>query len=538
MHTTIPYRSKTSAHRTPLGDSSRTAPGRTHRAARGVSAEAMFVRSVRGVLVCALLGVLAGSFLRAAAAATTAATQAKAPAAVAASSAQPETGASADDGWGEMAAILRRIAPPQFPARTFSIADYGAVGDGRSDSRAAFARAIAACSQAGGGRVLVPKGAYFCDGPIHLASNIELHVSEGATILFGAEPERYLPVVLTRFEGTMLYGHSPRIYVRDATNVAITGKGLIEGNARATLALMKNSKERGGSGTLRKMGAEGVPVEQRQFGEGKWMRPSMIQPLSCTNVLIEGVTIRDSTFWVIHPVLCRNVTVRSVTVESYNGNNDGCDPDSCTDVLIEDCTFRTGDDSIAIKSGRDQDGWAVGRASENIVVRRVTMGSRHSGVCIGSEMSGGVRHVYVEDCTIESVSSAFYFKGNLDRGGEVAHVRARRIHADRVREGLVRFETNYHGYRGGNYPPRFRDFLLEDLSCREATAYGIFVEGLEAAPISDVTLRRVRIDKARAPHWIRHERNLLLDAVEINGQMQPARPPAAPEGASKLKISS
>lgn len=430
------------------------------------------------------------------------------------------------DDWAGRDEILRRIVPPTFPARDFAVTEFGAVGDGRTDCRAAFAAAIVACARAGGGRVVVPKGDFFCDGPIHLVSNVNLHVSDGATIRFGAEPAKYLPAVLTRFEGTMLYGHSPRIYVRGATNVAITGRGTIDGNARETLALMKDSKARGGSGTLRKMGTDGVPVEQRIFGEGKWVRPSMIQPFECTNVLIEGVTLRDSTFWVVHPVLCRNVTVRGITVDSMNGNNDGCDPDSCVDVLIEHCTFRTGDDSIAIKSGRDQDGWRVGRPTENVVIRNVTMGSRHSGLCIGSEMSGGVRNVYMEDCTAEAVSSALYFKGNVDRGGFVEHVRARRITVKQVRDGVVRFDTTYRAQdiRGGTTAPKFRDFLIEDVRCDEARTFGLSIEGLPGEPIRDVTIRRVEIKKAATPLRVTQTENVRFVEVTINGHAAVSQP--------------
>ena len=431
---------------------------------------------------------------------------------------------NSSDAWRPAEEILARIKAPVFPARDFQVTDFGAIGDGRTDSRAAFARAIAACTEAGGGRVVVPAGVFLSDGPVHLASNVNLHISEGATLVFGADPARYLPAVLTRFEGTMLYGHSPRIYVRDATNVAITGRGTIDGNGRATLDLMKDSPGRGGSGTLRRMGGEGVPVEHRIFGEGKWLRPSMVQFLECTNVLVEGVTLKDSTFWVVHPVFCRNVTVRSITVESMNGNNDGCDPDSSTDVLIEDCIFRTGDDAIAIKSGRDQDGRQIGRPSENIVIRRVTMGSRHSGLCIGSEMSGGVRNVYMEDCTVETVSSALYFKSNLDRGGTVEHVRARRITVKSVRDGVIRFDTNYRAQdlRGGNTAPVFRDFLIEQVQCEEARSFGIKIEGLPGTPIRDVMIREVNIRKAATPVRIVETENVRLEAVMINGQSVPA----------------
>jgi polygalacturonase len=285
------------------------------------------------------------------------------------------------------------------------------------------------------------------------------------------------------------------------------------------------------------MGAEGVPIEERIFGEGKWIRPSMIQFVECTNVLIENVKVIDSPFWVIHPVLCRNVTVRGVTVESWNGNNDGCDPDSSVDVLIENCVFRTGDDSIAIKSGRDQDGWKVGRGSENIVIRNVIMGSRHAGVCIGSEMSGGVRNVWVENCTVEAASSAFYFKANIDRGGVVENFWARGIKVAKAREALVRFGTTYHGYRGGNYPPIFRNFHLTDIECHEATTYGISLDGQPAAPIVNVRLERVIINKAKQELWLRHTKEVHFKDVEINGKKQPSNPPESAEDSAPIKIS-
>jgi polygalacturonase len=446
--------------------------------------------------------------------------------------------AATDDPWAQRDAVLQRIVAPTFPARDFDVTKYGATPEGRFDCREAFAKAIADCAVAGGGRVVVPgPGTYYVEGPIHLRSNVNLQVAEGATIVFGVRVEPYLPVVLTRFEGTMLYGHSPRIYARGATNVALTGKGTIDGNGRDTLAIMRDSKLRGGSGTLRRMGADGVPVEERIFGEAQWMRPSMIQFLDCTNVLIEGVKVVDSPFWVIHPVLCRNVTVRGVTVESWNGNNDGCDPDSSVDVLIENCVFRTGDDSIAIKSGRDQDGWKVGRPAENIIIRNVLMGSRHSGVCIGSEMSGGVRNVWVEDCTVESASSAFYFKANLDRGGLVENIWARRVQVTKVREGLVRFGTGYHGYRGGHFPPWFRNFHFTDITCEESSAYGIYLEGVAAAPIRNVTLERVRINRARVPLWLKFTEDLRFEKVEINGRKIPVNPPPTPENELKLDVS-
>ena len=331
-------------------------------------------------------------------------------------------------------------------------------------------------------------------------------------------------------------GHSPRIYAHGATNIALTGEGTIDGNGKATIAGVRAAKGILAGSDLRGMGAAGTPVEQRQFGTGHWLRTSTVQPFDCTNVLIEGVTVIDSPFWVVHPVLCRNVTVRRVKVDSLNANNDGCDPDSSADVLIEDCDFHTGDDAIAIKSGRDRDGWTVGRPSENIVIRRCVMRAKDGDVCIGSEMSGGVRNVFVEDCRFLTGSSALYFKGNLDRGGRVERVRVRRIAIDRLKDAMIRFETSYPGYRGGNHPPSFRDFLLEDIHCADAGGYGIYLEGVPAARIRDVVVRRTEAETARGRTWLRQIDGVTLEAVRIGGVLLPENPLETPASVAKLSI--
>lgn len=317
----------------------------------------------------------------------------------------PLAAAAAETDWSEAARIAGAIQRTEFPARVFDVRDHGAIPDDALDDRPAILAAIRACNAAGGGRVLLPPGLLISNGPIHLQSHVELHVAEGALLRFSAEPAHFLPVVLTRWEGTECFNFSPFIYARNVSNVAITGSGTIDGNARRSFA---NWKPRQGPDQIRirEMGAAGVPLHERVFGEGHWLRPGLIQFFACNRVLVEGVTILDAPFWVIHPVFCRDVIVRGVTVDSGNPNNDGVDPESSTNVLIEDCVFRTGDDSVAIKSGRDEDAWRAGVPSENIVVRRCVMDSKANGLCIGSEMSGGVRNVFLEDCEVGEVMAA------------------------------------------------------------------------------------------------------------------------------------
>src|SRR5690606_27129457 len=270
------------------------------------------------------------------------------------------TAAQAAEGWDLVPEILARIQPPTFPDADFDITTYGAVADGMTDNTEAFRQAIEACNAAGGGRVVVPEGT-FLTGPIHLKSNVNLYVSEGATVLFDQNPSAYLPAVYTRWEGVELMNYSPLIYAFEQENVAVTGAGVLDGQANSEVWWpWKGQGRRAQPGgphqdaardRLFRMAAEAVPVEQRRFGPGSYLRPNFVQPYRCRNVLIEGITVRNSPMWELHPVLCENVTVRGVRIESHGPSNDGCDPESCRDVLIEDCYFDTGDDCIALKSG-------------------------------------------------------------------------------------------------------------------------------------------------------------------------------------------
>jgi polygalacturonase len=238
------------------------------------------------------------------------------------------------------------------------------------------------------------------------------------------------------------------------------------------------------------MGERGVPVRERVFGLGHKLRPSFFQPYRCQNVLIEGVTILRSPFWEVHPVLCQNVTVRNLTIRSHGPNNDGCDPESCCDVLIEGCTFDVGDDCIAIKSGKNADGRRVGVPSENIVVRCCTMKDGHGGVVLGSECSGHIRNVFVEDCVMDSphLERMLRFKNNAMRGGILENVFVRNVKVGRVAEAVLTIDLLYEEGANGRHLPVVQNVQIERVTATGAPRV-MYVVGFEGARIDGIRFR-------------------------------------------------
>jgi polygalacturonase len=428
-----------------------------------------------------------------------------------------------------MAEIARRIQPPGFPERDFDITKYGAAAGGQRDCTEAIRDAVAACSAAGGGRVVVPRGV-FLTGAIHLKNNVNLHVAEGATLLFSLDPKHYLPLVFTRWEGTECMNYSPLIYAFEATNIAVTGAGTLDGQANRehwwpwkgnTLSGWKPGDPSGVEARKRlsAMGEKGVPVAERVFGEGHYLRPPFIQTYRSKNVLIEGITIRNSPFWEVHPALSSNVTVRGVTISSLGPNNDGCNPESCADVLIEGCEFSTGDDCIAIKSGRNNDGRRVGVACENLIVRDCTMKDGHGGVSIGSEVSGDVRNVYVDRCRMDSphLERALRLKSNAVRGGIVENVFFTNNTIGELSEAVLDIDFNYEEAENGPFKPVVRNIVLEGITSKRSKRV-LYLRGFRSAPITGVRLAHCNFANVAEPNVVEHVEGLVLDDVKRNGK--------------------
>jgi len=402
------------------------------------------------------------------------------------------------------------LTVPIFPARDFVITDFGGKSGGTFDNTEAIRQAIAACNKAGGGRVVIPAGEWLT-GAIHLKSNVNLHIEKDAVLSFSDEPKDYLPAVRSSWEGWECFNYSPLIYAFEAENVAITGKGKIEPRMGTwTKWFARPPAHMEALKRLYTMGSTGVPVEQRQMAEGdNNLRPQLIQFNRSRNVLIEDVTIRNSPFWTIHLLLCDTVVVRRVNVSAHGHNNDGIDPEGTRNLLVEDSQFDQGDDAIAIKSGTNHDGWRLNTPSENIVIRNSKVINGHQLVAIGSELSGGVRNVFVHHCTFEKPTltdpfNILYIKTNRRRGGFVENITVEDIDATaaKFRMGVFGIETDVL-YQWRTLVPSYEERItpISGITMRNIrageTSTPFRILGDERQPVRDVTLDRITINTVR-----------------------------------------
>ncbi len=416
--------------------------------------------------------------------------------------------------WAQVPAILAQIVPPTFADVDYNITTYGAVSGGATKCTNSIQSAIDACSAAGGGRVVVPLGT-FLTGALKLKNNVNLYLSEGATLLFSTDLNDYLPVVFTRFEGMECYNYSPFIYAYEQTNIAIAGSGTLDGNT-ANMSRWSSWKswESSSRNSLINMVANNTPVENRVFGSTvtNGLRPVFIQPYKCENVLIQGIKIRNSPMWEINPVLCTNVTIKDLDIYSHGPNNDGCNPESSKNVLIKDCVFDTGDDCIAIKSGRNNDGRRINVPSENIVIQGCTMKEGHGGVTMGSELSGGIRNVFVEDCIMNSsnLDRALRIKTNWVRGGVLENVHMRNCTVLSLAREFLQIDMMYEEGDAGTFKPTVRNFLIENVQVSAPYSKLFSIACYPLSPAENITLKNCTFPSTAAKGTLNYIRGLQL----------------------------
>ena len=397
-------------------------------------------------------------------------------------------------GWDALPQILAHLQAPVFPDKNFPITDFGGHADGMTDNTDAIRRAIEACHNAGGGHVIIPDGVTLT-GAVHLLSNVDLHLhSAASTLKFVYDRSKY-PLVLTRYEGVEVMNYSPLIYAYEQQNIAVTGDGTLDGSSSRGEGWLSGAFMNSGLPDKRDppiKAEQGVPVAERIYGDKGALRPNFFQPYRCTNVLIEGVRVRNSPMWEIHPVLCTNVIVRGLDINCLGANNDGCDPESCKYVLIENCSFATGDDCIAIKAGKNADGRRVNVPCEFVVIRQCLMPTGHGSITMGSECTGGIRNVFAENCRMDSASltSIVRFKNNAGRGGTIENIYVRNLDVGRIggtSTAALSIQYAYAQDPEGSFIPVLRNVNLTNIKCANIPRV-VSIEAVPTAVIEGIHL--------------------------------------------------
>lgn len=422
--------------------------------------------------------------------------------------------------------VLCSYSPHVSAQGYYNVRQYGAKNDSTKLATLAINKAIAAASKAGGGTVYFPAGKYLT-GSIHLKSNITILIDAGAELHFSDNFDDYLPMVKSRYEGVDVTSFSPLFYAYEAENIAITGRGLINGHGKKWWDFVEGYKDnqprskwqtefdRVNTSIL-------LPDDPKQMKRG-FLRPPFIQPMFCKNVLIAGITIINSPFWTVNPEFCENVKVHAVTIiNPHSPNTDGINPESCKNVHISDCHISVGDDCITIKSGKDAPGRKMARPAENYTITNCTMLSGHGGVVIGSEMSGDVRKITISNCVFDGTDRGIRIKTARGRGGIVEEIRVSNIIMKNIREQGIVLDMQYSKTAVepvSERTPRFRNIHFSNITGQVNQAG--YLNGLEEMPIENISFNDINLD-AKTGFSLQYSNKIEFHHVQVNTEIGPA----------------
>lgn len=396
------------------------------------------------------------------------------------------------------------IKIPDFTnCKEYSIVDFGAIKGNKDKTSDAINKAITKANKAGGGIVVIPEGEWITN-KIHFKSNVNLHLKKGAVLLFSEDPNDYLPAVSSTWEGYECYNYSPLVYAYQCKNIAITG----EGELKAKMDIWKEwfKRPKGHMESLKRLyylASYNKPLKERQMvNDSAHFRPQFIQFNRCENIVMDGVTITNSPFWTIHPFLSKDVVLRNLKVYAHGHNNDGVDPEMSQNVLIENCVFDQGDDAIAIKSGSNQDAWRLNTPSKNVVMRNCIVKNGHQLLAIGSELSGGIENVFIDNCTVvdgAKLNHLLFIKTNERRGGYVNNIYMNNIMCGKIDEGILGIETDVM-YQWRNLVPTLerkltpiKNVYLENIKATNVKFVSRIL-GQKELPVENVFLKNIKAD--------------------------------------------
>lgn len=388
----------------------------------------------------------------------------------------------------------------------YTITDFGAEKNNKTKNAQAINAAIEKATKAGGGVVVIPAGEWIT-GKLHFKSNVNLHLNKGAVLLFDDNPNDYLPAVSTSWEGMECYNYSPLIYAYECENIGISGEGTIK--AKMDLWKTWSGRPRPHMESLKRlynMSYQNTPVSERlMVNDSAHLRPHFIQFNRCKNIRIEGISIVNSPFWTIHMYLSKDILLRNLNVYAHGHNNDGFDPEMSQNILVENCIFDQGDDAIAVKSGRNQEGWRSETPSKNIVIRNCSIKNGHQLLALGSELSGGIENIYIHDCKVDKGARMFhivFIKTNERMGGYVQNIHVRNIEAGKMDFGILGIETDVL-YQWRDLVPTYirkltpiKNVYLENVKSSNVK-FIANISGQKELPVQNIWLQNVQADTVR-----------------------------------------
>ncbi|QJC35284.1 glycoside hydrolase family 28 protein [Enterobacteriaceae endosymbiont of Donacia proxima] len=365
--------------------------------------------------------------------------------------------------------ILNQIKVPFFNKKKYFVIEYIKSFNKKDDISYAINNAINDCNGNGGGIVIIPNGEFYT-GPIILKSNVNLHLQNDTILKFYTDPNKYYNV-FTRWEGTECINYISLIYAYNQKNIAITGNGILDGQANFynwwswKNDVNGNHLQNNDVKMLKNMNKNNIPIKNRIFGINHFLRPNFIQLYLCKNILISDIHIINSPMWEIHPVLSQNIIIQNIKINSLGPNNDGCDPESCNNVLIKNNIFYTGDDCIAIKSGTNNDGRKINIPSQNIIIKKCQMYNGHGAITLGSECSGKIKNIFIENCSINNtIESFFKIKNNAERGGVINNIYIKNINSKFIQNYFLNINYLYDEKDKGNFIPIVKNIFISDIN--------------------------------------------------------------------------
>ena len=434
-------------------------------------------------------------------------------------------------GWEEkLKNEIKAISIPQFPNKTYDLLDHAS-----EVTSISIQKVIDLCNSRGGGVVVIPKGTYNNIGKIELKSNVRLHFEDGTKINFSKNKNDFLPMILTSWEGNDVYNFSSFIHAESQNNIAITGRVVLNGNGsknnwwdwkdKSLPVPMRAENHPDIRPKLLKQNRDNVPVDQRKYGIDSKLRAYFMTLRNCKNIYIKGITLINSPMWNIHPLMSENIIIDSVTIISPNNspNTDGINPESSKNILIKNSIISVGDDCITIKSGRNNDGRRRNMPSENIYIKNCTLANGHGGIVIGSELSGGVKNVIVEDCKMNSPNllRALRIKSNEYRGAYVQNIVMRNVQIDTIGGPIVGINMDYKSYDTEKTKEKFHTscdgILVENIDCNFANQ-GWLINGSESLPVKNVKFKNWRVESVKYGIHHKNVKSLILEDVSIESE--------------------